>query len=136
MSRPKKGSGEQAAGVSERVAELRREFEAYRASTPVACRRRFPTELKEKVLTALDEEISLKAICAACRITTFQIYCWQEDRGLPRRQETEPAAQAQVLKVVPQRSAPSVGVSVDGIEIRIGRWHLQLRLDQTTPCCG
>ena len=136
MSRTKRVIRERSTGVSERLAELQKEFETHRANTPVACGRRYPLELQQKVLAALEGEIPRKAIMSACRITTNHIHRWQGGHGLAKQRGIARTAPARVFNVVQHHPEERLRVEGEEIEIRIGRWQLQLRLDQASPDRG
>jgi len=122
---------------SEKLNKLQREFEEYRASVPVVGSRRFPPELKKKVLDAVEEKVPLKAIYKACQITSTQVRHWQKEVGLKRPGVKEAKVPAKILDVVPnQPIQKEVGHDGDKLEIRIGRWNLQVRLEQADSCNG
>ena len=75
----KKYSVERSTGESEKLNKLNKDFEAYRASVPVAGKRRFPSELSKKVLDAVEENEPLKAIYNACQITSTRLRHWKND---------------------------------------------------------
>lgn len=133
MSSTQKNKGEEPKGVLESLTDLQKEFEAFRASTPVACKRRFPAELKAKVLNALNEKIPMEAIISACRITPTQIDHWRcIGEHFSRGREVGQGVRAQVLDVVPHQPEKPVSEATEAVEIRLGRWLLQLRLDQAS----
>ena len=138
MSHSEKVSGGRAArGVSGRLAALQMDFEAYRAKTPDIYNRRFPSTLHERVLSALDEGVSPDDLMFACRLTRSQLESWQRKyQKPPTRREVAQPPPARVLNVVEDHPPEQVALTADGIEIRIGRWHLQLRLDQASPNRG
>lgn len=137
MSQSDKASRGRATRVSERLAELQMDFEAYREKTPNIYSRRFPRALHESVVAALDEGVSPGDMMVACRLTRSQLEGWQRkyQKAPARREESQPPP-ARVLNVVDDHPPEQVAVTADEIEIRIGRWQLQLRLGQAYPCRG
>ena len=136
MSHTRKVRGEDITGVFERLAELAKEFASYRESTPVACRRRYPPELRSKVLAALDEGIPCKVILTACRITPLQLQRWKEEQGLPQLWDKGQTAPVRVFNIIPNPADQPVTIPSEVIEIRIGGWQLQLRLNRASPNRG
>jgi hypothetical protein len=137
MSQSERASEGRATRVSERLAELRMGFEAYRAKAPNIYSRRFPRALHESVLSALDEGVSPEDIMVACRLTRSQLDCWQRKyQKAPARGAEIHSPLTRVLNVVDDQLPEQIGVTAEGIEIRIGRWQLQLRLEQASPSRG
>ena len=133
MSRILRARTKRSTRKGERLDELQREFEAYRSDVPEPYSRRFPLELKKKVLAAIESEIPLRAILKACRITTGQVRLWQENIGTVRSRVTQTPVPAQILDVVEKPDNDLVSAD-ECIEIRIGRWQVRLRLEQADSC--
>lgn len=138
MGHSGKTGGARITRVSERLSELRMDFEAYRAKTPNIYSRRFPSKLRMDVLAALDEGVPLKELMVACRLTGTQIDCWKGKYQKPTSPRVaDRTSLARVLNVVEHPHPPRQETeAAEQIEIRIGRWQLQLRLDPTNPSLG
>lgn len=114
---------------SRRLAELERAFAAYRALSPIAARRRYPRELRQRVLSALDEGVPVRDLLFACRITAAHIRRWQGGREVSKGVPSGKAESARVFSVAPDPPTVAKPGPSEAIEICVGRWRLELRLD-------
>jgi hypothetical protein len=85
--------------------------------------RRIPLGLRRQVVAALDAGVSVGAITRACGVAWSQATRWRlvaHAGGV-----TAAAPQAQVLSVV-DRGVPAPASSGEGVELRIGSWHISV----------
>jgi hypothetical protein len=112
-----------------KLEHLRREFKAYRETVPNIYARRIPQDLREAVLVALQEGVAPESIKSACKISLQQIELWKRTYRAPPIRQGD-GSPARVLRVVDHPQPRQTTRMEEGIELRIGPWHLQLRLDQ------
>lgn len=121
---------------SERLVELEREFGAFRARSPKAMKRRYPRELRRKVLLALDEGVPMNAVLSACRITIEHLRRWQGEQYRGKAEDIGAGEPARVFEVAPNSQTKPETSGRKAFEIRIGRWALELRLEPSSANCS
>jgi len=115
-----------------RLEELKGAFAAYRARFPNASTRRYPRDLRRKVLLALDAGLPTGDVLSACRITNAHLRRWQGEQDREKAEGIVEAEPARVFEVAPNPAPELAGSGPESIEIRIGRWSLELRLEQSS----
>lgn len=112
---------------TERLEQLAAAIAAYRGTQP---RRWLSPALRAQVVAAIDAGATVRAVCAACKLSGSQVTRWRQ-AAAPSGDDAGPAnppafVSPRVLSVV-DKVTREVSQLDDEIELRIGGWHVSLR---------
>jgi transposase-like protein len=111
---------------TERLEQLAAAIAAFRGTQP---RRWLSPALRAQVVAAIDAGATVRAVCAACKLSESQVTRWRQ--AAARSHDASPASapafvSPRVLSVVDKATREDSPLD-DEIELCIGGWHVSLR---------